>query len=134
MDKVPRIVTQEDLREYGLSDYLVKQVVKGLDFSRRKSGLRLYATSNVVAAIESKLAKPITRYTTPEKLQHPLACLKDQSNVIKVDFLRNLTLEERVEVLKSRIEVADKNMEANVLREYEEVQKRIQATLSVSKF
>jgi len=134
MDKVPRIVTQEDLREYGLSDYLVKQVVKGLDFSRRKSGLRLYATSNVVAAIESKLAKSRTRHTTREKLQHPLAWLKDESNVIKVDFLKNLTLEERVEVLKFRIEAADQNMEANVLREYEEVQKRIQATLSGSKF
>jgi CRISPR/Cas system-associated endonuclease Cas3-HD len=134
MNKVPRIVTQADLRDHGLSDYLVRQIVKELDFSRRKSGLRLYATSDVVAAIERKLAKPRTLYTNREKLQDALAWLRGKSNVIKVDFLKNLALEERVEVLKSRIEAADKNMEANVLREYEDIQRRIQAVLSGSKF
>lgn len=134
MDKVPRLVTQADLREHGFSDYLVRQIVKELDFSRRKSGLRLYATSDVVAAIERKVAKPRTLHTTREKLQYALGWLRGESNVIKVDFLKNLAPEERVKVLKSRIEAADKNMEANVLREYEEVQQRIQAALSGSKF
>ena len=134
MDNVPRIVTQADLRDHGLSDYLVRQIVKSLDFSRKKNGLRLYANSDIVASIESKLAKLRTRRTTRKKLQYALAWLRGESNVIKVDFLKNLSLEERVETLKSRIEAADRSMEAKVLKEYEEVQKRIQAALAGSKF
>ena len=132
MDRVPRIVTQADLREHGLSDYLVRQIVKDLNFSRRKTGLRLYANSDVAASIESKLAKPKTRHTTIKKLQEALIWLRGESNVIEVDFLKNLTLEERVEVLKSRIEAADEDIEANLLR-YEEVKQRIQSTLSGAK-
>lgn len=133
MDNVLRIVTQEDLREHGLSDYGVRQIVKSLGFSRRKNGLRLYTNSDIVAAIESKLAKSRTRRTTREKLQYVLTWLKGESNVIKVDFLKHLSLEERVETLKTRIEAADRSMEVNVLKEYEEVQKRVQAVLAGSK-
>lgn len=132
MDKVPFFVTQDDLRNHGLSDYLVKQIVKRLDFVRRKNGLRLYSTLDVVAAIENKLAQPKTRNITREKLKPMLAKFKGESNVIKVDFLRNLSLEERVRVLQSRIEAADQEMESNVLKEYEEVRRKIQEALSKS--
>ncbi|EAW37420.1 hypothetical protein [Lyngbya sp. PCC 8106] len=130
MDKVPFFVTQDDLRNHGLSDYLVRQIVKGLDFVRRKNGLRLYSTLDVVAAIENKLAQPKTRNTTHEKLKPVLAKLKGESNVIKVDFLQNLSLEERVKVLQSRIEAADQDLENTVLKEYEEVRRKIQEALS----
>lgn len=132
MDRLPRIVTQADLRERGLSNYLVRQIIQGLDFSKRKSGFRLYAASDVVAAIERKLSKPKTHNTTSEKLQQLLAWLRGEPNVVKVDFLKNLTLEERVEVLKERIEAADEDIEAN-LSEYEEIQRKVQAALSESK-
>ena len=70
---------------------------------------------------------------TSKKLQFVLAWLKGESNLIKVDFLKNLSLEERVETLKTRIDTADKSMKANVLKEYEQVQKRVQVALTGSK-
>lgn len=130
MDNTPRIVTQADLRERGLSDYIVRHIVKGLSFSRGKKGLRLYETSDIVSAIKIKLTNPRIRSTTREKLQYVLAWLKGESNVIKVDFLKNLSLEERAKTLKARIEAAGSSMEAGVLKEYEEVQKRVQAALA----
>lgn len=133
MYNVPRIVTQEDLREHGLSHYIVRQIVQGLSFSRRKNGLRLYTNSDIVTAIKNKLVKSHTRHTTCDKLQSVLVWLQGESNVIRVDFFKNLSLEERVETLKNRIEVADRSMEANVLKEYEEIQKRVQVALTGSK-
>ena len=133
MDNVSHIVTQADLIEHGLSDYMVREIVQGLDFSRRKNGLRLYTNSDIVAAIESKIAKSRTSPRTSKKLQFILARLKGESNLIKVDFLKNLSLEERVETLKTRIDAADKSMKANVLKEYEQVQKRVQMALTGSK-
>lgn len=133
MDNTPRVVTQADLRERGLSDYIVRQIVKDLSFSRGKRGLRLYETSDIVSAIKIKLANSRTRLTTHEKLQYVLSWLKGESNVIKVDFLKNLLLEERAKTLKARIEAADSSMEAGILKEYEEVQKRVEAALAGSK-
>lgn len=133
MNNIPRIVTQSDLRERGLSDYMVRQIVKNLSFSRAKRGLRLYETSDIVAAIKIKLANSRTRSTTREKLQRVLSWLNGESNVIKVDFLKNLSLEEQAKTLKSRIEAADSSMEAGVLKEYEEIQKRVEAALAGSK-
>jgi len=133
MNNIPRIVTQSDLRERGLSDYMVRQIVKNLSFSRAKRGLRLYETSDIVAAIKIKLANSRTRSTTREKLQRVLSWLNGESNVIKVDFLKNLSLEEQAKTLKSRIEAADSSIEAGVLKEYEEIQKRVEAALAGSK-
>lgn len=133
MDNTPRIVIQSDLRERGLSSYMVRQIVKGLCFSSGKRGLRLYETSDIVSAIKIKLASSRTRSVTREKLQSLLSWLKGESNVIKVDFLKNLSLEERAKTLKARIEAADSSMEAGVLKEYEEVQKRIETALAGSK-
>jgi hypothetical protein len=133
MNNIPRLVTQSDLKERGLSDYMVRQIVKDLSFSRSKRGLRLYETSDVVLAIKIKLANSRTRLTTREKLQYVLSWLNAKSNVIRIDFLKNLSLEERAKILKSRIEAADSSMEANVLKEYEEVQKKVEAALLGSK-
>jgi hypothetical protein len=133
MDSKPRIVTQADLRERGLSGYIVRQLVKDLSSSSGKRSLRLYEVSDVISAIKVKLANSRTRSRTREKLQYVLSWLKGESNVIRVDFLKNLSLEERAETLKARIEAADTNMEAGVLREYEEIQKRIEAALAGSK-
>jgi hypothetical protein len=133
MNNIPRIVTQSDLRERGLSNYMVRQIVKDLSFSRAKKGLRLYEASDIVSAIKIKLANSRTRSTTRKKLQRLLSWLNGESNVIKVDFLKNLSLEERAKTLKSRIEAVDSSMEAGVLREYEEVQKRVEAALVGSK-
>ncbi|MEX0271085.1 hypothetical protein AB3R30_18265 [Leptolyngbyaceae cyanobacterium UHCC 1019] len=132
MNNIPRIVTQSDLRGRGLSDYMVRRIVKGLSFSRAKRGLRLYETSDVVSAIKIKLANSKIRSTTREKLQYMLSWLNVESNVIKVDFLKNLSLEERAKTLEFRIETAKSSMEAGVLKEYEEVQKRVEAALAGS--
>ncbi|NJL03151.1 MAG: hypothetical protein HC838_03335 [Spirulinaceae cyanobacterium RM2_2_10] len=131
-DKAPRIVTQADLRAYGLSNYMVRRLIKGLIFSTGQHGLRLYATPDVVLAIKSKLSQPRTRPETRGQLHRVLAWLGDESNVIRVDFLKNLSLEERAKVLKARTGTAERNMKAGVLKEYEDVQKRGEAVLAGS--
>jgi hypothetical protein len=134
MDNTPRVITQADLRERGLSDYIVRHIVKSLSFSRGKKGLRLYNTSDIILAIKIKLAQARTRSTTREKLQRAFAWLTGESNVIKVDFLKNLSREERAKTLKALIEAAESSMKVGVLKEYEEVQKRVEAALVGSKF
>jgi hypothetical protein len=135
MEEPPRILTQSDLKDQGWSDYLIRQIVKNLDYKRIKDGLRLYKTSDIIVSIEHKLAKPKTRKPTRDRLQTTLAWLRGDSNIIEVDFLQNLSLEQKAEVLKARIEDADKNMEdSNMLDKYEELQKRVKAALADSKF
>lgn len=133
MNNRPRIVTQSDLREHGLSEYLVRQIVKGLSFSKAKSGLRFYETSDIVSSIKMKLANSRTRSTTCGKLEYVLSWLNGDSNVIKGDFLKNLSLEEQAKTLKCRIEADDISMEADILKEYEEIKKRVEAALAGSK-
>lgn len=133
MDNTPRVVTQADLRERGFSDYMVRHIVKGLSFLRGKKGLRLYDASDIVSAIKIKLANLRTRSTTREKLQYALSWLTGESNVIKVDFLKNLSPGERAKILKARIEAADSDMKAGVLKEYEKIQKRVEAALAGSR-
>lgn len=129
MNNAPRIVTQADLRGCGLSNYMVRQLVQNLNFARGKRGLRLYEVSDLVAAIKLKLASPKVRSETREQLHYVLSWLNNDSNIIKVDFLKNLSLEERAKILKTRIEAADIRIKNGTLKEYEEVQKRVEAAL-----
>jgi transcriptional regulator NrdR family protein len=132
MDNTLRIVTQADLGGCGLSDYMVRQIVKGLNFSSKKRSLRFYETSDIVSAIKIKLANSRTRSMTREKLQYVLSWLKGESNVVRVDFLKNLSLDERAKTLQVRIEAADDRMRTGVLKEFEEVQKRVEVALAGS--
>jgi hypothetical protein len=131
MNNTPRIVTQADLRDRGLSDYMVRQIVKKLSFSRTKRGFRLYETSDIVASIKIKLTNSDPHSKNREKLQRVLSWLNGESNVIKNDFLKNLSLEQRAKTLKSRIESADSSIESGVLKEYKEIQKRVESAIGM---
>lgn len=97
-------ITQLHLKSFGLSDYLVRQIVKGLKACQTKSGFKEYAASDMKASFEAKLLNPKTKPQTREKLQRVIAWLEGESNVIEVDFLRRLPHEKRIEVLNARIQ------------------------------
>ncbi len=55
-------------------------------------------------SVTAKLSNTKTKPETRKKLQRLLTWLNGQSNVIAVDFLKNLAPEKRIEVLMGRIE------------------------------
>lgn len=97
-------LTQLHLKSFGLSGYLVRQIVTGLKASQITDQVKEYAVSDVRASVETKLSNPKTKPETRKKLQRVLTWLSGESNVIAFDFLRNLPPEKRIEVLIGRIE------------------------------
>jgi hypothetical protein len=105
------MLTQLHLKSFGLSDYLVQQIFRGLDAIQKISGFKEYAAADVKESVEAKLSNPKTKPESRQKLQKVLNWLNGNSNVIKVDFLQNLPPAKRLEVLKERIEELEKKEE-----------------------
>ncbi len=101
MNEDGRSITQSDLKALGLSEYLIREICNNLPFTRMKSGAREYKRSDLRESIAKKLSQPKTQPATTERLQVALKLLGDKSNVIEVDFLRNLTPEQRIDFLKN---------------------------------
>lgn len=94
-------LTQSDLKSLGFSNYLIREICKDLPFTTMKSGAREYNRSDLRESVTKKLSQPRTKPKTRECLQVALKLLEDKSNVIEVDFLRNLTPEQRIDFLKN---------------------------------
>ncbi|MFO5528676.1 MAG: hypothetical protein ACLBM1_12755 [Cuspidothrix sp.] len=105
------MLTQLHLKSFGLSDYLVKQIFRGLEAIQTISGFKEYAVADVRESIEAKLSNPKTKPESRQKLQKVLNWLNGNSNVIAVDFLKNLPPAKRLEVLSERIEELEKKEE-----------------------
>lgn len=97
-------VTKLHLQAFGLSDYVLKQLVKGLNAASTNSGLKEYLASEVKASVEKRLTNPRVQSENQAKLQRVLTWLNGESNIIPVDFLKGLTPEKRIEVLLTRIQ------------------------------
>ncbi len=97
-------VTKLHLQAFGLSDYTVKQLVKGLVAASTNSRLKEYLASDIKVSVEKRLANPKVQAENKVKLQRVLTWLKGESNVIPVDFLKGLTPEKKIEVLYARIQ------------------------------
>lgn len=97
-------LTKLHLQGFGLSDYIIKEVVKRLDAVSTKGGLKEYATPDIIASVEARLANPKIQAESRTKLQKVLTWLKGESNVISVDFLKGLSPEKKIEVLHTRIQ------------------------------
>lgn len=97
-------LTKLYLQAFGLSDYTIKQLVKGLEAVSTNGSLNEYVASNVKAAVEQRLANSRIKAENRAKLQRVLTWLNDDSNVIQVDFLKGSSPEKRIEVLRSRIQ------------------------------
>ena len=97
-------LTQLHLKSFGVSNYLVRQIVKGLKFSQATGGFKEYALPDVKASIEAKLSNAKTKPKSREQLERVLSRLEGESNIIEVDFLKRLSPEKRVEVLNARNE------------------------------
>jgi|SRR5919202_4220452 hypothetical protein len=97
-------LTQLDLKAFGISDYLVREICRGLKFSQIKGGVKEYKLLDIKASIEKKLSQAQTRPKTRKDLQIVLDSLESKSNIVEVDFLKKLTPKERTEFLKNRRE------------------------------
>jgi len=97
-------VTKLHLQAFGLSDYAVHQLTKGLEAASTNSGLKEYLSTDLRAAVENRLANPKVQTENRAKLQRVLIWLNGESNVIPVDFLKGLTSEKKIEVLRGRIQ------------------------------
>lgn len=104
MDNGTEKVTKLHLQAFGLSDYTVKQLVKGLDAASINGGLKEYWASDIKGSVEKRLKNPRVRAANQAKLQRVLTWLNGESNVIPVDFLKGLTPKNRIEVLRARIQ------------------------------
>lgn len=97
-------LTKLHLKAFDLSDYTIKQLLKGVDSVTMHNGLREYAASDVITSVETRLQNPKIQDENRAKLQRVLTWLNGESNVIPVDFLKGLPPERRIEVLRTRVE------------------------------
>lgn len=100
MSKDLTLLTKADLTSLGFSEYLVREVCKGLNSVSLEKGIRGYAQTDLKDAIINKLSQAKIKPQTRENLQVALRLMSDKSNVIEVDFLRKLSLEERISFLR----------------------------------
>jgi hypothetical protein len=101
MQKIETI-SRLDLKAFGLSDYLIRQLTQGLPFHWEKRR-KLYDISEILGAIDQKLSKPRTRVKTRKVLENLRLNLKGQSNIIKVDFPNYLSPEEEVKIFQQEV-------------------------------
>ncbi|CDM98162.1 hypothetical protein RZS08_05675 [Arthrospira platensis SPKY1] len=106
-------ITRLHLKSLGLTDYLVREIVKELP-SEKENLYNIYSVSDVQKSIQQKLNNPRTKDTSRKKLAVVLEWLDGKSNVIEVDFLKNLTPDQRLEFLyKRNHELFEKEKEIN---------------------
>ncbi|MFP4253144.1 MAG: hypothetical protein ACLFQP_00445 [Halothece sp.] len=108
MNNKPQKVTKLFLKSLGLSNYLIKQIVKNANYSVEIGGYRLYSTTDIINSIEVKLENPRTKSNTKQKLKTLLKTLQGESNVVQVDFLQKLSPENRIKVLKDQLTELEK--------------------------
>ena len=97
-------ITKLHLKAFGLSDYAIKQLVQGLDAASTNGKQKEYFASDIKTSIEKRLASSKFQAKNQAKLQKALVLLNGESNVIPVDFLKGLTPDKKVEVLRARIQ------------------------------
>lgn len=95
-------LTRFHLQALGLSDYLIQQLLKNLDVQSKNCRFHEYAASDVKAAVKQRLTNSRIKPESRIKLQRVLNRLAGKSNVIPVDFLRGLSPEQKLEVLRTR--------------------------------
>lgn len=104
MESDIKTLTKLHLKAFDLSDYTIKQLVRGLKAQSTKDGFYEYLASEVKAAVQARLSHSRIQLSNREKLQRVLKWLNGESNVIAVDFLKGLPPEKKLEVLYARIE------------------------------
>ncbi len=125
METVIKNITKRELKSLGLTDYLIKEVVKGLKAIREAQGFYVYSASDVKTSVEKKLANPRTQETSKEKLRKVINWLEGKSNLIKVDFLQNLPPEQKIVVLKERLEELE-SREKELIQETNKLLREVQ--------
>lgn len=93
-------ITKLHLQPFGLSEYTIEQLIKGLNAVSTSRGLPEYLESDLKTALAKRLANPRVKAENQAKLQRLLLWLNGESNVIPVDFLQGLSSDEKIEVLR----------------------------------
>ncbi|MGC9503297.1 hypothetical protein [Baaleninema sp.] len=97
-------VTRLQLKLYGLSDYQIRKILKNIKAVKSDSRFKEYPTEKVTASIQKRLYNPRIKEHTRVDLERALLFIEGGSNIVKVDFLQNLSPEQRLEFLYSQIE------------------------------
>ena len=90
------LLNKIDLRSIGCSEYLIKEICRGLDCIPSKGDTKGYNQLALREAINNKLSQRNIKPQTRENLQILLKIIDNNSNLIEVDFLAKLSLEERI--------------------------------------
>ncbi|MEM8642232.1 MAG: hypothetical protein AAGG51_25970 [Cyanobacteria bacterium P01_G01_bin.54] len=95
-------VSRFDLRAFGLSDYLIRQLTRGLTFNR-ENRFKVYSVVDLLGSVSQKLAKPRTMAKTRMILENLRLKLQGESNVIRVEFGQPLAPHEEVQRLQQEL-------------------------------
>lgn len=122
MNDSKEYVTRIHLDGYGLSNYNVKTILKGIEGRHSDlGGLKEYSVEAVKRSIQKRLSNPRITQKSRDELEKALLLLdRNSNNVVEVDFLKKLSPEERLKFFYDRLEeISDR--EAKIRQETEEV-------------
>jgi hypothetical protein len=113
MDNINEKLTRLHLKAFGLSNYTIGKIFKGLNAVEKHGTLKMYTECDVITSVQKMLENSKIKTNNRTKLQRVLASLTGETNVIPVDFLKDLSNEDRLKVLSGRIpelEAKEKNI------------------------
>ncbi|MEM8638325.1 MAG: hypothetical protein AAGG51_05910 [Cyanobacteria bacterium P01_G01_bin.54] len=99
---------EEKIRRYhlaalGLSSYTIRQLVKLVEFSV-VDGAHEYRVVDIKRAIVERLQNQRLVARSRQGLEQALGLLEGKSNVVRVDFLKNVPLPEKLKIRNERID------------------------------
>jgi len=100
-------LTKPELYIFGLSDGMLRPILKEVKTKFIGSQFKEYSVLEVQAAIVKRLENPRIRPKTRAILYKTFTCLNGDSNVIKIDFLQGLSCEQRLKVLYERLQTLE---------------------------
>jgi hypothetical protein len=96
-------ITRQDLKNWGWTNYLIKEICQQLQFSNL-DGLKSFRASDVKESILEKIDNPKITEITKKRLIFVLDKIEGEDNLIEADFLGKLSFEERISFLRNQRE------------------------------
>ncbi|MBD2142031.1 hypothetical protein H6F39_11835 [Anabaena sp. FACHB-1250] len=103
MLKLTDNITRKHLKNWGWTDYLIKEICQKLQFSNM-DGLKSFRVSDIKESILEKIDSPRITDATQKRLLFVLDKIEGNDNLIEADFLGKLSFEERISFLRSQRE------------------------------
>jgi len=96
-------ITRQDLKHWGWTNYLIKEICQTLESSKIE-GLKNFKASEIKESILQKIDHPKITEKTKKRLLFVLDKIEGKDNVIEADFLVKLSSEQRRSFLSSQRE------------------------------